>query len=358
MSFKPTYPYDLPKLPANYELFNPELTTHLVAARAQLGELKGFSDSLPNPLLLLSPAIVKESLASSEVENINTTLIDVFESQLFSEEERQVPDKEVLRYRDAILWGYKNVEKVSLSTRLILGVNKVLLPNHQEGYRAQQNGLEDRIQKQIIYTPPVQSRVADYMNNLENFMNGALSSEIDPLIRAIISHYQFEAVHPFSDGNGRTGRILMVLSLVEKDLLDLPILYISGYINNNKNEYYKRLLGVTRDNAWNEYIIFMLKGFASQARVTKEYIFKIKNHFYDMKHKIRRENSKIYSADLVEALFSTPILTPTKLAELVGCHYTTASKHLKALEEMGIVFNKKVGRQQLYANKSLIEILH
>ena len=358
MSFNATNPHDLKHLPPQIDLFNSEVTSSLISARAQLGELKGFSDSLPNPLLLLSPAIVKESLASSEIENINTTLIDVLENQIFPEVEQQTPDKEVLRYRDAILWGFKSLESFSLSTRLIVGMQNTLMPNAPKGYRQEQNAIEDKTKREIIYTPPVQIKIPELMGNLEKYINANSSPEVDPLLRTIIGHYQFEAIHPFGDGNGRTGRILMVLGLVEHKLLDLPILYISGYINDNKNEYYKRLLEVTTEGKWREYLLFMLRGFSEQAKITKNYIFQIKNHYFEMKNEIRKKNSRLYSADLVEALFSNPILTPTSLAELIGVHYTTASKYLQELEKMGILVNKKVGVYQLYANKRLIELLH
>lgn len=358
MSFDPIYPYDLPALPPKVNLLDSEIMAELVAARSLLGELKGFSDSLPNPLLLLSPAIVKESVASSEIENISTTLLDALENELFSEDERQIPDKEVLRYRDAILWGFANLQSMAVSTRLIHGIHKTLLPQYGGGYRQQQNGLEDKKTKKIVYTPPVQAKINECMNNLENFINKKNGLQIDPLIRSIIAHYQFEAIHPFGDGNGRTGRIMMVLGLVNDGLLDLPILYISGYINDNKNEYYKCLLEVTSKNNWKEYILFMLRGFTSQAKITREYIFKIKTSFFAMKERLKKENPRLYSSDVVEALFSNPILTPTKLADIKGCHYTTASKHLKALEGMGILVNKKVGRHQMYINRGLIELLH
>ena len=358
MSFEPTQPFDLPLLPPDDIATDLQINQLLVDARAQLGELKGYSYSLPNPLLLLSPAIIKESLASSEIENINTTLIDVLENQLFSEEERKEPNKEVLRYRDAIMWGFDNLDDYSLSTRLISGIRDTLMPEQPAGYRQQQNAIKDEKRNKIIYTPPIQAKISQYMSNFEDFVNGDSPKELDPLLRAIIGHYQFEAIHPFSDGNGRTGRILMVLGLVQKKLLDFPILYISGYISENKNDYYRHLLAVTTDGNWKSYILFMLKGFLEQAKNTKDYIFRIKNLYYELKDKIRNENSSVYSADLVEILFSTPILSPSKLSELLKCHYTTASKYLKALEKMGILVHKKVGRYQLYANSRLIKLLH
>lgn len=357
MNFNPNKPFnDLPGLPPGINFRDPDLLDLLIKARTQLGELKGYSFSLPNPMLLLSPAILKESLASSEVENIHTTMIQVLEGQVFSEEERMKPDKEVLRYRDAIMWGYKRLDKLKLSTRLTLGVQSQLLPDRPSGYRTQQNAIENDKTKVILYTPPVMSEIPRHMHDLENFLNRTHKG-VDPLLVCILGHYQFEAIHPFSDGNGRTGRILMVLSLVESGILTWPILYISGYINKHRSEYYKRLLEVTTMGKWDEYIKFMLVGFQSQALATKDLIFKIMSLYWQMKSEVKKNNRKLYSADLLDAIFSLPVVSPVKLGEVLGCHYTTASRYLKALEGMGIMRKSRIGRYQLYANWKLLELV-
>jgi Fic family protein len=196
------------------------------------------------------------------------------------------------------------------------------------------------------------------MNNLENFINGSILPEVDPLIRCAIGHYQFEAIHPFSDGNGRTGRILVVLSLVNAGILSLPILYISGYINKNKNDYYRLLLEVTTNGNWDEYILFMLNGFYLQAKETKDLLFKIMKLFFDFKKELKKDHKKIYSADLVEALFSYPVITPVKLANELGIHYTTASRYLVELEKSGTLSSKKIGKYHFFANKQLLQIIH
>jgi len=214
MSFNPTYPHDLALLPPKIDLDSKKLTNLLIKAHSELGELKGYSFSMPNPLLLLSPAIIKESLASSEIENINTTLVNVLENQLFPEAEQKKPDKEVLRYQDAVFTGFSALEKYSLSSRTIHDIQKALLPETpSSGYRKVQNGIKNAATGQIIYMPPIASKIPGLMGNLENFMNDK-TDNIDPLIKCAMLHYQFEAIHPFGDGNGRTGRILMVLQLV------------------------------------------------------------------------------------------------------------------------------------------------
>jgi Fic family protein len=356
--FNPKNPYNnLVHLPPNINYRDPDLLELVISARTHLGELKGYSFSLPNPLLLLSPAIVKESLASSEIENVQTTIINVLETQVFPEEERREPDKEVLRYRDAIMWGYEQKKKLSLSTRLILGIQDKLMPESPKGYRPQQNAIQNPKTREIVYTPPIKSKISEYMYRLEEFMNNP-PKDMDPIIACALSHYQFEAIHPFSDGNGRAGRILMVLQLTQAGVLELPILYISGYINENKSEYYQRLLEVTTQNKWKEYLEFMLKGFKIQASNTKDMIFRIMTLYWKLKDEIKKKEKTIHSADLIDAIFTMPVISPVRLAENLGCHYTTAGRYLDTLVRLEIMTDKKIGRYHLYANKPLLNILH
>jgi Fic family protein len=358
MPFNPILPYnELDLLPPDFDYNSPKLLKLVIGAKTQLAELKGYSMSLPNPLLLLSPAILKESVASSEIENIHTTILNVLENQLFTEDERREPDKEVLRYREAIMWGFENLKKVKLSTRLISGIQDKLLPSQPKGYRKQQNAIEDKKNKKILYTPPIQSQIPKYMGNLENFLNEP-PKEMDPLIACAIEHYQFEAIHPFEDGNGRTGRIMMVLHLVNAGVLNLPILYISGYINENKTEYYQRLLEVTTEGKWTEYLEFMLKGYEIQAEATKDIIFKIMSLFWELKKEIKIKDKTVYSADFVETIFTFPIISPVKLARELGVHYTTASRYLRRMKTIGIMTDKKIGKYHFYLNRKLIELIH
>lgn len=357
MPFNPIDPHDLASLPPKVNLNKKELIDLIIRARAELGELKGYTFSMPNPTLLLSPAIIKESLASSEIENINTTIIRVMENQLFPEDEQRPPDKEVLRYRDAVLDGFDSLKKFSLSTRTILNIQKVLLPGSSEGYRRVQNGIQNSSKKQIIYTPPVAAKIPELMGNLEVFMNDK-SEDIDPLIKCAIAHYQFEAIHPFSDGNGRTGRILMVLYLVNSGILTYPTLFISGYINSNKSDYYRFLLEVTSKGHWEDYLLFMLNGFYLQAKETKQLLFEIMKAFFNLKDRLKTGHKIIYSADLVEALISYPVITPVKLSNELGVGWDTASKYLKTLTNAGILTDKKIGKYHLFVNKELMSIIH
>jgi len=322
----------------------------------ELAELKGTCGQIPNPLLLMSPAIIRESVASSNIENINTTLAEVLQWQLFPEAEQRLPDKEVLRYHTAMDWGFKNAEKYALSSRLITGIQARLIPDGNGQYRREQNQIANLANRESLYTPPIASDVPSLIGNWENYVNVADES-LDPLIRVIISHYQFEAIHPFRDGNGRIGRILMVLHLIQCGLLQFPVLYISGYINQHRSDYYRHLLAVTNDQNWHGFIEYMLRGFQVKAMETRDDLKKITVLFDQIKEKIRSGNKRIYGVDLVEAIFTYPVITPTKLASELNMHYTTTSKYLAQLAEMGILTAATVGKRHLFANHKLLKIL-
>jgi Fic family protein len=356
MSFNATYPFALPELPPELNCNNETFTRWLLKARTELGELKGYSYAMPNPMLLLSPAIIRESVASSEIENINTTVEQVLQQQLFPEPEQRIENKEVLRYRDAIIWGFEQMKDMPLGNRLILGIHKELMGPQSYGYRKTQNTIQNSLTGEVLYTPPAATEIAPLIHNWEKYIHNTDES-IDPLIKCAISHYQFEAIHPFNDGNGRTGRILMVLYLIQEQLLSYPILYISGYINRNRSDYYRLLREVTTKNDWCSYIEYMLQGFYLQAKETKEQLFKVMELLNSYKENIKKKCPNIYSADLVEMMFSMPIITPVRLGKLLDIHYTTATRYLRQLEENGFLENQQVGKYQLYINKKLVEIL-
>lgn len=358
MSFNSSLPHKLAFLPPKIDFKNQQFLEVLLKARTEIAELKGYSFSMPNPMLLISPAIIKESVASSNIENINTTIVDVLKNQLFPEAEQREPDKEVLRYREALLWGFKELKKgMPISTRIILGIQRRLMPEAHGEYRKLQNQIENSLTKEILYTPPIASEIPGLIKNWEEFVNEK-NDIIEPLIKCAITHYQFESIHPFDDGNGRTGRILMVLQLLKSDLLALPILYISGYINKNKSEYYKLLRNVTANEKWDEFIMFMLNAFYFQARETKEMLFKVMTLFFEFKGNLKKDYKKIYSADLAETLFSLPIITPVRLASELEIHYTTASRHLNELVKGGVLKEKKFGKYHFFINEQLLKLMN
>ena len=355
MLYNPKQPHNLELLPPKKSIKNEDFYDALLMARVELAELKGSAGQIPNPLLLTAPLLIRESVESSGIENINTTVANVLENQLLPEDEQRKPDKEVLRYKEALYWGAQNVDSMSISNRLILGIHKKLIVKNGGEYRREQNQIVNSKTGEILYTPPVQSRISELIGNWEKYVNN--NKDLDPLIRVAIAHQQFESIHPFLDGNGRTGRILMVIQLVKEGILELPILFISGYINKNRSEYYRLLRAVSSDGNWHEFITFMLQGFYSQANETKETLKKVSLYHYELKKQIKTDYSKIYSADLLDALFSYPVITPTKLASEMEIHYTTASKHLLILSEAGILHSIKVGRNHFFVNKKLVSML-
>lgn len=356
--FDPEKPFDLPNLPPkaiNFE--SPKYFKRLIKARAELAELKGYSEGLPNPLLMLSPAVIKDALASSEIENIVTTMLEVLQNQVIEESEQRQPDKEVLRYREAILFGFSEMKQgIPISTRLIRGIQSKLLVSHGE-YRKGQNKLHNPRTKEVIYTPPSAEKISGLITNLENFINSS-DVDMDPLIKNALVHYQFEAIHPFGDGNGRTGRILMVLYLIQEKLLDFPILFISGYLNKNKPDYYTSLLKITQEGDWEDFVLLILDAFYYQAKETKELLFKIKTLYFEFKDKMKVKLPKIYSIELVDRLFAYPIVTPVHLGRELGVHYTTASRYLKALKKESFLKDAMIGKYHMFMNSELIDVLY
>lgn len=355
MAFDATNPFELPLLPPP-SLRNEQFVDVLLKTRTELGELNGYSRSLPNPLLLLSPAVLRESVASSNIENINTTMEQALQMQLFPESERKGPDKEVLHYRDAVLWGFESLKKLPLSTRIILGVHKRLIPEYSNGYRKTQNKIVNSVSGEILYTPPSAQTVPKLMSNWEAFVNSGQNT-LDPLVRCAAAHYQFEAIHPFGDGNGRVGRILIVLSLIHWRLLSLPILYISGHINENRSEYYRLLRDVSQKGRWVEFIEFMLNGFHVQAKETKDVLLRLTDLLQETKERVKERHKKIYSADLVESFFSHPMITPVSLGKRLDVNYRTASRYLAELAKGKILEERYVGKYHLFINKPLLALL-
>ena len=325
----------------------------LLEARTAIAELKGLSMTLPNPLLLISPAVIRESIASSQIENINTTIQEVLQSELLPFDERRPEDKEVLRYREAVLWAFGK-KSWPISTRLILGIHNKLIINGGGAFRKIQNKIENSQTHEVLYTPPVASDIPALMSNWEKEINQN-DGGIDPLLQCAIFHYQFEAIHPFLDGNGRTGRILMVLYLVKKRLISTPTLFISGYLDHHRSEYYRLLRSVTENNDWDSYISFILKAFAEQAHETTDLLWRIRSLYFETKRKLKKQHAKIYSLELLDALFSSPIVSPVRFGEVLRLHYATASKYLKKLEEDGFLKAKWVGKYHMYFNTELLK---
>lgn len=355
MSFSPNYPFQLPDLPPAIDFEDVRFSRLVARARTELGELKGYSAALPNPMLLLSPAILRESIASSEIENVNTTVERALQQQLFPEAEQRPADKEVLRYGQAMRWGFEQLPTLSLSSRLIVGIQQQLLPDGYAGYRTTPNQIVNSATKRAVYTPPPAHDIGRLLSNWENFVHTPVEG-IDPLIACAITHYQFEAIHPFGDGNGRTGRILMVLYLAYYELLNLPTLYLSGYINRHRPDYYRLLARVSVAGEWAPFILFMLEGFYQQARETKQTLVESVALLQQFRDVVRQSGRKI-PQELIEAIFTQPILTPTQVARTLGVHYSTATKYLNQLAELQLVTASELGKYHLYTNQRLVALL-
>ncbi|HEX8348945.1 MAG TPA: Fic family protein [Hymenobacter sp.] len=356
MSFNPNYPFALPLLPPASDLETPALLRAVAAARVELAELKGYSAAMPNPMLLLSPAIIRESVASSGVENIHTTVESALQQELFPEAERRDADKEVLRYGDAVRWGADQLATLPLSSRLIVGIQHRLLPHYGPGYRTTPNQIINSVTGEPVFTPPRAADIPALLSNWEQYINNT-DNDTDPLLRCAIGHYQFEAIHPFGDGNGRTGRILMVLHLVQEQLLAQPTLFISGYINRQRQEYYRLLLSVSAAGEWVDFLLFMLRGFQQQARATKDTLLAVVEQLQQFKQAVKRLPKRL-PLELADHVFARPITTPQQTSAATGLHYKTTSRYLSQLAEAGLLENKAVGRYQFYLNRPLLELLN
>lgn len=358
MVFKPGHSFDLSPLPPDLgqkDLFEPELVQLTVRANRAISELNGLCRAIPNPYsLLMNIPVLQEAVSSSEIEGIHTTVETLLEVQIKLDKEQDQASKETLRYKEALYEGFKDLEKYkSLPTRIILNIHKQLMPN---GGHFKKQGNQIKKGSKVIYTPPSPIQMNHLMSNWENYINSA-DEKIDPLIKIAMSHYQFEAIHPFSDGNGRTGRILIVLQMVLYKLLNWPVLYVSGYLIKNRQKYYSNLLNITKSGHWLEFIKFMMKAFYEQAQVTQKVIKDIIEEKNKMRRILKSEHKSIYNWELLEHLFAYPITYPTFMGEKLNITYQTASKYLSDLEEAGLLSKKQSGRYVLYYNFNLLDCL-
>jgi Fic family protein len=355
MSFDPTRPFDLPKLPPGRFPEKSSIFDQLLNATRELAELKGLTLAMKNPMLVMSPAVIQESVASSGIEAIHSTVLEALQGELFPVAEQREPDKEILRYRDAMYWGFEHVKKLGLTRRLIIGIEHQLIPNSPAEYRRLQNGIKNTISGETVYTPPAVNQVENLMSNWERFVH-ADHHGMDPILRALVAHYQFEAIHPFGDGNGRTGRILLVLQLVHDGLLSFPNLFVSGYLNRNKQDYYSVLSGVTINGNWQAYLSFMLTAFRTQAALTTTTILKIQQEYRRFQERGRKALGPTGNA-ITDHLFAYPVTTPVRMGKSLDMHYTTASKHLTRLLKENLLRDKRLGRNRFFYNEALLKLL-
>jgi Fic family protein len=356
--YKSEQPYNhLPLLPPKISLTT-KIFGKTIAANKALAELKGLAGLIPNQAIILNTLTLKEAKDSSEIENIVTTQDELYKAFSTDNSSLDPAVKEVLNYREALWYGYQFVKKKQLITsREIIKIQEILVGNNAGIRKQPGTALKNARTGEVIYTPPFgKDIIENLLRNLEEYINEE-KIEIDPLIKMAIIHYQFESIHPFYDGNGRTGRILNVLYLILQDLLELPILYLSSYIIKNKKKYYEGLQEVRLNNKWEDWILYMLDSVEQTSKDTIRLIKAIKISLDETLDSVKKKNPKIYSKELVEALFNQPYCRISMLEERLSVTRFTASKYLKELEETGLLKGEKVGRDMLYINLPLYNIL-
>jgi Fic family protein len=360
-SYNKNQPYnDLPVLPPqDINLETPEILKNLSRASRQLGELNGLCASLPDSRLLINTIVLQESKDSSAIENIVTTQDELYKAAAEMETASGTA-KEVLNYREALYVGLNKVQsqKNLLLTNTIIEVVQTIKQNDASIRNIPGTALKNAINGEVIYTPPCcEDVIREKLSALEKFINDETLSELDPLIKMALIHYQFEAIHPFSDGNGRAGRILNALYLVQQDLLTQPVLYLSSYIVKYKTDYYQLLRGVTEKNNWHDWVTYMLTAIAETAQLTASKIRKMLELKEEIEKEMKNALGSSYSYDLLHLLFRLPYLKIELLEKTGLAHRQTASGWLKKLTEAKVVNPQKVGRTTYYINYRLMELL-
>lgn len=355
-AWDPDRPHDaLPLLPPAVDLESKPVLKQCVTARAALAELKQAAELIPNPGMLINTLPVLEARASSEIENIVTTADRLFR-HLRAEGAADPATKEALRYRLALLEGFGTLKDRPLGTRTAEAVCTRIRGVTMQVRRIPGTKLAEAATSRVIYTPPEgEPRLRDLLSNWEKFLHG--EEGIDPLIRMAAAHYQFEAIHPFTDGNGRTGRVLNILLLVEQGLLPLPILYLSRAIIARKPDYYRLLLAVTRDDAWEPWLLFMLRAVEETAAWTTAKIAAIRALAGRTADRVRKELPRIYSRELVDVVFEQPYCRIANVVEAGIAGRQAAARYLKAMARAGVLEERKAGREKLFVNGALLELL-
>jgi len=352
----PRLPYNaLPPLPPAVELETRDLLKACIEARVALASLRQATSHLPNPVVLINTIPILEAQASSEIENIVTTTDELFRyADHFDAANPAV--KEALRYRSALYEGFQSLSQRPLSTATAEIVCSRIKNVQMQVRRVPGTALANQQTGEVIYTPPVgEPLLREKLADWERFIHER--TEIDPLIRMAVAHYQFEAIHPFTDGNGRTGRVLNLLMLVEQDLLDLPILYLSRYIIERKDEYYRLLLEVTRDGAWVEWVAYMLDAVADTARWTGAKIDAIRQLHAHALEWVREQRPKIYSRELVDVLFNQPYCRIQNVVEAGIAKRETAARYLRELVDIGVLHEQRMGKEKLFMHPAYLRLL-
>ena len=355
--FDPTKPISLAFIPPpRQKIDSVKIWKQESISRAAIAELKGIANIIPNQKILINAIVLQEAKDSSAIENIITTQDDLYKAISVTSTKKYNPEtKEVLRYREALYEGFNRINKRGMLTiNDVIAIQNILVMNDAGVRKTPGIALVNEKTKEVIYTPP---QDPDEINRLMRNFTEYLNNEENSLIKMAILHYQFESIHPFYDGNGRTGRIINVLYLILKGYLETPILYLSSYIIKNKDEYYRLLLGVTRDEKWEDWILYILRGVEEISKKTIERIKKIKYLLDSTIEKVKIELPRIYSKELVETLFVNPYCKTEFVVKGVGVERKAAARYLHKLAEKEILGLYKVGKENIFVNKGLMEIL-
>jgi len=357
MNYDPQHPFnDLPGLPPVQDIESKEILRKCISARVALASLREASALIPNQDVLINSIPLREAQASSEIENIITTTDKLFEHASLNNSQTDTATKETLRYRNALFDGYLNLQERPLSISTAITVCSTIKNVQMDIRTMSGTALRNDATGKIIYTPPEgQDRLRGKLADWESFIH--TSSNVDPLICMAIAHYQFEAIHPFTDGNGRTGRILNILFLLQTDLLDTPILYLSHFLVRNKDAYYQRLLDVTATQNWEDWILFMLQAVEETSLWTTEKIKAIRRLIKYTDQYVREKAPAIHNRDLVDLIFVQPYCRISDLVEADIAERATASKYLKKLGDIGVLFPVKHGREKLFIHPKFLTLL-
>lgn len=346
-------------LPFSQEIETKAVLKKLARAHQMLAELKGIAVSIPNEGILISTLSLQEAKDSSAIENIITTHDDLYRSDSAAKLFVTLAAKEVHNYANALHYGFKQVKAHGLLTNANVLHIQAMIEENSAGFRKLPGtALKNDLTGETVYTPPQHAdEIIALMTNLERFINDDDLCDWDPLTKMAVIHHRFESIHPFYDGNGRTGRIINILYLVKQGLLKIPVLYLSRYINQNKGDYY-RLLQVTRDTGdWQPWLMFMLEGVEQTSKQTVALIEGIKATMQTFKQKIRSELPKIYSQDLLNNIFRHPYTKIDFVMTELNVSRITATRYLDELITIGLLVKRKIGRDNYYINTALYDLL-
>jgi Fic family protein len=355
--FDPGKPFnELPRLPPSADLESRAILKACIPARAALAELNAAADLIPNPAILINTIPMLEARASSGIENIVTTADRLFQASTDERASTDPATKEALRYRTALRRGSELLVSRPVSTNLAVDVCAVLRGIDTSIRRIPGTALRNQGTGAPVYTPPEgEDLLRDLMTNWERFLHA--SDDLDPLVRMAVGHYQFEAIHPFEDGNGRTGRILNLLFLVEQGLLRRPILYLSGAIIRSKADYYRQLLEVTTAERWEPWILYMLRAVEETARWTTGKITGLRELMRTTAGYVREQEPKIYSRELIDVIFEQPYCRISNVVAAGIARRQTASEYLSRLAAIGVLNGVQSGREKLFINRALLDLL-